>query len=491
MTDSAGITNDSARSVKSNALTTAALAVIQTLTISILAILLDPNDFGLFAIVLVFVNFGRFLTDFGINNAIIHFQDMDDNSRSSLYWITVVFGLVLFVCFSLLAPVVALIFGIPDLFTLLLISNIVFLLLPFGDQFAMLLQKGFMFPQLNRIKLLSSIGGSAITIYLAAVGAGAFALVIGNLFNVLIWTALLLFVGLRRWGVHFRCQLADIRRYLRFIAFQFADKSMSFIFKNIDKPLIGFFFGTHLLGLYSFAWNLAHIPLGKLAPVITQVGFPALARVQKSIDKVRRGYEIILDLLSFILIPVYFGLFITTPLIFELLFGHRWDGAIFFMQVFCIMGAMRAVIYPSNSLSLALGRPDLNFSWSFFYLALFLCALTIAIGTHDIYLFTLGMLSIDVILLLRLHHHFHAPLLRQHSKGLYSPIYTNALFSAVMLATVHCVNILGFFSGFTKIGIMVFLGMALYAGLHLLFNLKKVLFLCKHAFGRVNADNVN
>ena len=68
---------------------------LQLLQLFILARLLTPQDFGLMAMVMVFVGFIQGYGDMGISAAIIHRQDITKRQLASLYWLNIVVGFLM------------------------------------------------------------------------------------------------------------------------------------------------------------------------------------------------------------------------------------------------------------------------------------------------------------------------------------------------------------------------------------------------------------
>ena len=83
------------------------VTVLQFAQLAILARLLVPEDFGLMAMMMVVIGFAQAFADMGISNAIIHRQDTTDEHLSSLYWLNILAGIVLF--FLLVAAVPAIV----------------------------------------------------------------------------------------------------------------------------------------------------------------------------------------------------------------------------------------------------------------------------------------------------------------------------------------------------------------------------------------------
>ena len=90
--------------VKWTALAAVLVALIQVVQIVVLAKFLSPQEYGVWGILSVLVGFSNFFVDVGVSNAVIHYQTIDTEELSSLYWLNVLAGFGVFLVLSLSAP---------------------------------------------------------------------------------------------------------------------------------------------------------------------------------------------------------------------------------------------------------------------------------------------------------------------------------------------------------------------------------------------------
>ena len=79
--------------VKWTTFSTVFKAILQLIQLMILARFLDKSDFGILAILMLFVSFSQVFVDFGIGKAIVHYQNISRRELSTLYWINILFFL--------------------------------------------------------------------------------------------------------------------------------------------------------------------------------------------------------------------------------------------------------------------------------------------------------------------------------------------------------------------------------------------------------------
>jgi Polysaccharide biosynthesis protein len=130
------------------------------------------------AMSMLVLNFAEICLDFGMSKAIIHRQDTSREQLSSLYWVNVFVGWVLFAASFAATPLVVIMFREPRLYHLVPLGSALFLIGPIGAQFALLLQKELRFRSLAVVEIVGSFVGALAAIGAAIAGLGVYALVL-------------------------------------------------------------------------------------------------------------------------------------------------------------------------------------------------------------------------------------------------------------------------------------------------------------------------
>jgi lipopolysaccharide exporter len=339
-------------------------AVIQFLQVTVLAWWLKPSDFGLMAMSMLVLNFAEICLDFGMSKAIIHRQDTSREQLSSLYWVNVFVGWVLFAACFAATPLVVIMFREPRLYHLVPLVSALFLIGPIGAQFALLLQKELRFRSLAVVEIVGSLMGALAAIGAAIAGLGVYALVLAQLAGSIVSTAILTMIGLRHWRPMFHFRRADLKGYMGFGLYQMGERTLNFLFSRTDQLLIGMFVGPIALGYYSFSWNLIIQPMNRVNPSLTKVAFPLFARMQNEEERLRRGYLTLIRILATINAPILLGFAAIAPVLIPIVYGVQWTAAVPLIQPLAVVGLLRCIMHPLGTLLLAKGRADLGFIWT-------------------------------------------------------------------------------------------------------------------------------
>lgn len=350
--------------VKWTTLSTVVTTLMQLLQLAVLARFLSPSDFGLMALVMVVIGFSQAFMDMGISNAIIHRQEISHVQLSSLYWLNIASGIVLFGIVVLVSPWIALFYHEPRLTELVMLMGISFVFVAIGNQHRTLCQKELMFNTMAKVEIFTVMVSTSVAIFMAINGYGVYSMVWGALINAALSSLLFLGIGLKTHRPSFVYRYSELSGFLSFGMYQMGEKTINYFNSQIDILLIGKLLGTEALGIYSIAKQLVMRPAQLINPTITRVTFPMMAKVQNDIPALKKMYLKTIGYLAWINFPIYMLLALLAPWLVPLLFGAQWNEAIMIVQILSLYAAFRSTGNPIGSLMLARGRANLGFYWN-------------------------------------------------------------------------------------------------------------------------------
>ncbi len=448
-----------------------AVTVTQMIRLVVLGRILGPEAFGLLAMMLVVTGFAELLGQMGLSEAIIQHPDPTHKELSSLYWLNIGLGGLLYVVLLLITPLIATLYATPQLKQLLPWVALAFLISPWGTQFKALLQKRLDFKPLAVIEIVAALVGTVLAIGLAWLGYGVWSLVWGQLAQSIVVTLSLVLVGWRQQmlpGFYFSHRA--VKPYLSFGLHLLGSNALNYFNSRIDQLVVGVLLGSQALGYYSMAFNLVLRPVSRINPVLTQVAFPVLARVRDDKLRLKRGYFRMLDLLTSINAPILIGVAAVAPLLIPVVLGDKWLPIVSLIQILALFSLIRSTGNAGGSLILACGRADMAFYWnlllfSFIPLAIFTGA-KIA-GLQGIAWTLLGLQS---FLLFAWYYLIVRKLLGDCFTGFISSIIKPIAFAIPMAGVVLGVApLLSALPEASQLTAQVLLGGVVYTGLYFLF----------------------
>ncbi len=300
----------------------AANFLLRVISLVVLARLLTPKDFGLVGMVTAFTGVLLLFRDFGLSSAAIQRATVSEEQVSTLFWINMLVGFILALMTFALAPVVAAFYHEPRLVAVTAALALSFIFNAAGVQHSVLLQRQMRFTAMAVVSTVSLIIGTVIAIGGALAGYGYWALVTMSLALPLtntigLWIATKWIPGKYHRGV-------GILSMMRFGGTMTLNGLILYCASNLDKVLLGRFWGVDALGIYGRAFQLINIPTDNLNQAVGEVAFSALSRVQHDPPRLRnyflKGYSLVLALT----LPITAACALFSNDMILVLLGRKW-----------------------------------------------------------------------------------------------------------------------------------------------------------------------
>jgi PST family polysaccharide transporter len=293
--------------------------------IMLLARLLTPKDFGLYAMVTTMMGFLWIFQDIGLSTATVQRQAINHTQVSNLFWVNVGVGSVVTVVVAASAPAIAWFYREPRLVGITLVLSVTFLLTTSAVQHIALLNRQMRFGAIAIMEIVSVLSGYMTGVGMALSGYGYWALVGANVIQVAVRLVMAWLIS--RWQPRFPSRNAQTRHLLSFGANITIGNLINTLARGLDNVLIGRFFGPVAVGLYSRASILLIRPLDQFTQPLNAVLVPALSRVQTQPERYRRTFLRVyeaLALLSFLSTGLLLALAGPVTLV---VLGPKWEQA--------------------------------------------------------------------------------------------------------------------------------------------------------------------
>jgi PST family polysaccharide transporter len=344
------------KSVRSGAITfvsQGASIVIQLASTVVLSRLLTPNDYGVMAMVMAVTGFAGLFRDLGLSSAAIQRDNLTHGQASTLFWINVIVGFALTLILAICSPLVAWFYKKPELIPVTLALSSSFVLTSIGSQPNAHLTRDMKFGKIAMANIASALLGLGISIAMAFAGFSYWSLVAGSIATAII-SSLMLFISSGFRPGWFQ-RGTGVRDMLKFGANITAFDFVNYFHRNLDKILIGRFWGTEPLGMYSRAYSLLMFPISNLRGPINAVAFPAMCKLKGNPDQFRSYYRRISSLLAFLSMPVTAFLFVAAKPTVELLLGRDWLGVVPIFSALAIVAFIQPVLSLFGLVCLSMG----------------------------------------------------------------------------------------------------------------------------------------
>lgn len=321
----------------------------------IVARLVAPKEFGVFAIALVVHSVVVNVSELGVSITLIR----DDPSRTSVTaptvaTISLLTSGLLAVLMVALAPLLAGGLGSAQAAAPIAVMA---LNLPLAGLTAVpsaILRRDFRMDRLFWADLVNVVVGGLVVVPLAIAGWGALALAWSWVAGQLCTTVMLLAYRPGRFWPGWR--RTELRRLLAFGVPLAGSSLLTFLVLNVDNIIVGHILGAEILGLYVLAFNIAGWPWTIFRAVVRSVSLPGFARLRLEGAAMPQQFLGVLRPIARVTVPICLIIgALGRPLVVTL-YGGRWSPAAAALVGLSVMAAGRILLEFASDYQVSLGQ---------------------------------------------------------------------------------------------------------------------------------------
>ncbi len=323
----------------------------------ILARLLAPSDFGLIAMIQIFLSIGQSLVDSGMTSSLLRNKDLESGDYSSVFFFNIIVSAVIYLLLFAVAPLISSFFGQPLLKPIVRVLGVTILIQSFFSIQNTIFTRELKFKIQMILQLPSVIIAGVCGLLFARYGFGVWSIVFMNIIRISLYTIFHWVASSWRPTLEFRVE--RIKYHITYGYKLTLSGLLNTFFNNIYKLVIGKSISITQLGLYDRAFELRQLPISNLSMALDKVTFPAFAKIQNDLPRLKNAYRSMMlsVLFGVALLMIIFS--VNASSIFTLLYGNKWISAAPYFQIMCIGG----ILFPIHSYNLNIlkvkGRSDL------------------------------------------------------------------------------------------------------------------------------------
>lgn len=312
----------------------------------ILARLILPEEFGLIAMLSVFIGIGTSFTSSGLNQSLIRTQAANEKDFSTIFYFNLFIAFIIYGLLFLLAPYVSIFYGYPILTDLIRVYCVIFVIQSFNMVQNAILTKEMRFKTQLIISLPSLIVGSFVGIFMAFYGYGVWSLVWSGISQTLASTIQLWFWS--SWRPKLIFDMPTFKTHWKYGYKLLLSGLLNTVFSNIYAIIIGKFFLASQVGFYQRADSLKQLPVQNISNALNHVTFPLFAKIQDDNERLKAAYQRILKVVIYLIAPILLIMAALGEPLFRFLFTEKWLPAVPYFQILCVSG----ILYPIHAYNL-------------------------------------------------------------------------------------------------------------------------------------------
>lgn len=323
----------------------------------VLARILSPEEYGVMAMLTIFIAVSNSIVDSGFSNALIRKSDVAELDYNTTFYFNLVVSFILYLVLYACAPLISDFFSESLLIPVTRVLGLVLIVNACSIIQRTILVKAVDFKTQTKISLVSSILSGVIGISMAIYHCGVWSLVGQQLSRQVLNSLLLWIYG--KWKPLWEFSYNSFKNLFGFGSKLLLSGLIDTIYKNVYYIVIGRFYTAEQLGQYTRAEQFTSIFSSNLTSVIQRVSYPVLSSIQEDAIRLQEAYRKIIKatmLITFVCMLVLAAL--AKPLVL-ILIGEKWLFAVPYLQILCFA----EMFYPLHAINLNIlqvkGRSDL------------------------------------------------------------------------------------------------------------------------------------
>lgn len=322
-----------------------------------LARILVPEDFGLVALIAIFINVASVFVQSGLNTALIQKKDADELDFSSVFWASLGIAFATYTILFFSAPFIADFYDQPALTTIVRVLALTLFIDVFSSIQNAYVSRNMLFKKLFFRSVGAIIPSGILGVTLALCDFGIWALVGHQFCNAFLAVVIMWFTI--PWRPSFKFSYTRFKSLFSYGWKLLLSSLIDVVYTNLRGLIIGKFFSPSDLAYYNRGDTFPFLIINNINTAIGSVLLPSFAAVQNEISDLKRMMRRSIITSTFIITPMMIGLAVMAKPVVLLVLGEKWLPCVPFVRIYCCM----YLFYPIHTANLsaikAIGRSDI------------------------------------------------------------------------------------------------------------------------------------
>ena len=323
----------------------------------VLARLLSPAEYGIMAMIAIFIAVSNSIIDSGFSNALIRKIEIKRIDYNTVFYFNLFVSIILYILLYAISPAISDFFKEPVLVEVTRVIGWVLIINALAIIPRTIFIRNVEFKVQTKVSLISSIFSGIVGIGMAFYGMGVWSLVGQQLSRQLLNTLFLWIFC--HWRPVWEFSMRSFKEMFGFGSKLLLSGLLNTIYKDIYYIIIGRFYSSAQLGQYTRAQQFNIIFSSNLTSVVQRVSYPVLSSMQDEPERLKQAYRKVIRVTMLVTFACMLGLAAVAKPLIVILIGEKWLMAVSFLQIICFAG----MLYPLHAINLNIlqvkGRSDL------------------------------------------------------------------------------------------------------------------------------------
>lgn len=323
----------------------------------VLARILNPEDYGVLSIMVIFTTLANVFIQNGFNTSLIQNKDVTEEDYSSVFWVSLFITMIVYGILFFAAPVIADFYDMPSLVKPFRVLCLVLFPGVYNSIQLAKVSRELDFRKVFYSNMAGIIVAGGLGIVVALMGGGLWALVIQTLMNVAIACIVMMFTV--QWKPQLVLNFERIKILFSYGWKLLASGLLDTLYQNLQSLVIGKKYNAITLAFYERGKQFPQYGISAINSAVQSVLLPAMAAEQDDLSKVKDMTRKSVAISSFLLFPMMAGLAAVSPTLVGLLLTDKWLPCVPYMQICCISFAFYPIYSSHLQAMKAVGRSDI------------------------------------------------------------------------------------------------------------------------------------
>ena len=360
----------------------------------ILGRLLDPSDYGMTAMLAVFSVIANELQSSGFKTGLINLKAPTHNDYNAVFWFNILAGAVIYVVLFFSAPLIADYYDRPKLIPLSRYVFLGFVFSSFGMAQSAYLTKQMQIKLIAKCGMTATLTSSIVSVILAALGFGYWALATQYLLYIAVNTILLWYFS--PWRPTLKVTFEPIRRLFPFSFKIMLSAIFTQVNSNIMNLLLGRYYGEVNTGHYNQAYQWSSKCFLLVGNMLKQVDQTVLVGLHDEQERQLLVLRKMMRFTAFISFPLLFGLGLVSHEFIVLAIKAKWAFAASLLPYLCLCGAFMPLSSLLTDAIISQHRSNI-YLWSTIALGVLQIVLMVGLWRQGIYAMVIAYTLLNIV----------------------------------------------------------------------------------------------
>ena len=354
---------------------------IQFILQILLARILSPEHYGILSLMLIFTALANVFIQNGFNTALIQNKDVTEEDYSSVFWVSLGIAAVMYGIIYISAPAIAVFYSMPDIVLPLRVLALTLIPGAFNSIQLAKVSREMDFKKVFYSNIAGILLAGIVSIVIAYMGGGLWALVVQNMLNIIVACIVMLFTV--KWRPQVVCNWKRICVLFRFGWKILVSGLLNTLYQNLCGLVIGKKYDSETLAYYDRGNQFPQFIITSINSTVQSVMLPAMSAEQDNKTKVKEMMRTSITISAYIIFPMMAGLAaVATPLV-KLLLTEKWLLCVPYMQLCCFTLAFHPIHICNLQAITAMGRSDIFLRLEILKKGIAVAALCVVVACFD------------------------------------------------------------------------------------------------------------